>query len=402
MKFIFKAKNREGELIDGVIEAANNEAALEVLQKNNLFPISIAEERSQNNFYLTFLRYMDRVSTKELMVFFRQLGILIEAKVPIISGLIAIKEQLGNKYFRKVIEEMANDIEDGLSLSEAMKKQRDVFSGFSVNIIKAGEISGNSRKAVNYVADNIEKNYNLTSKVRSALLYPALVMALFCVIAFIMVSFIVPKLTMMIKEMDVVIPWYTKMVIAVSDFMASYWWAVLIAIVGFISAIVYYIGTEDGKKEWDQIKLDLPVVGWIFRHLYVARFADNLAVLVEGGIPIIRALTVVSSVINNTQYQAIILRAADEIKIGGQMSDVFRKYPLIPPIVSQMVKIGEETGQIDLVLRHVAKFYEQEIDQTTKNLSALIEPVMVIIIGLAVGILAFSIIMPIYNVVGQF
>jgi type II secretory pathway component PulF len=234
------------------------------------------------------------------------------------------------------------------------------------------------------------------------LLYPALVMALFCVIAFIMVSFIVPKLTMMIKEMDVVIPWYTKMVIAVSDFMASYWWAVLIAIVGFISAIVYYIGTEDGKKEWDQIKLDLPVVGWIFRHLYVARFADNLAVLVEGGIPIIRALTVVSSVINNTQYQAIILRAADEIKIGGQMSDVFRKYPLIPPIVSQMVKIGEETGQIDLVLRHVAKFYEQEIDQTTKNLSALIEPVMVIIIGLAVGILAFSIIMPIYNVVGQF
>jgi type IV pilus assembly protein PilC len=283
-----------------------------------------------------------------------------------------------------------------------MKKQRDVFSGFSVNIIKAGEISGNSRKAVNYVADNIEKNYNLTSKVRSALLYPALVMALFCVIAFIMVSFIVPKLTMMIKEMDVVIPWYTKMVIAVSDFMASYWWAVLIAIVGFISAIVYYIGTEDGKKEWDQIKLDLPVVGWIFRHLYVARFADNLAVLVEGGIPIIRALTVVSSVINNTQYQAIILRAADEIKIGGQMSDVFRKYPLIPPIVSQMVKIGEETGQIDLVLRHVAKFYEQEIDQTTKNLSALIEPVMVIIIGLAVGILAFSIIMPIYNVVGQF
>lgn len=401
MKFIFKAKDKEGNLKEGVIDASSSDAAVEVLQKNSLFPISLREERSHNRLYGALLRYMDRVNSRELMIFFRQLGILIEARVPIISGLLAIKGQTVNQYFRKVIEEMINDIEDGLPLSDAMKKHRAVFSGLPVNIIRAGEISGNLRKSVDYVAQNIEKNYNLTSKVRSALMYPLIVLVVFFVIAFIVISFIVPKLTMMIKELAAVTPWYTKMIIGVSDFMAAYWWAVAIAILGFILGFFYYLKTEDGKKEWDQVKLKLPIFGRIFQHVYIARFADNLAVLLAGGIPIIQALTVVSSVINNTQYQAIFLRAADEVKVGGQMSDVFRKFPLIPPIVSQMVKIGEESGQVDVVLRHVANFYEQETDQMTKNLATLIEPVLMIVIGVAVGFLAFSVIMPIYNIAGQ-
>lgn len=401
MKFIFKAKNAEGDLKEGIIDAASSDAAIEVMQKNNLFPISLREEQKQNAFYRVLLRYMDKVTAKELMVFFRQLGILIEARVPIVTSLIAIKEQTSNQHFQKVLEEVINDIEDGLPLSDAMKKHRKVFSSFSTNIIQAGEVSGNLRKSVDYVADNIEKNYNLTAKVKSALMYPAIVMVVFFVIAFVVVSFIIPKLTMMIKELDAAIPWYTQVIISVSDFMAVYWWAVAIAILGFIGGFIYYLKTEDGRKEWDQIKLKLPIFGKILQEVYIARFADNLAVLLVGGIPIIRALTVVSSVINNTQYQAIFLRAADEVKIGGQMSDVFRKFPLIPPIVSQMVKIGEESGQIDLVLRHVAKFYEQETDQATKNLSSLIEPVLMVVIGVAVAILALSIIMPIYNLAGQ-
>lgn len=401
MKFIFKAKNAQGDLKEGIIDAASGDAAIEVMQKNNLFPISLKEEQKQNAFYRVLLRHIDKVTAKELMVFFRQLGILIEAKVPIVTSLIAIKEQASNQHFRKVLEEVINDIEDGLPLSDAMKKHRAVFSSFSTNIIQAGEVSGNLRKSVDYVADNIEKNYNLTAKVRSALMYPAIVTVVFFIIAFIVVSFIIPKLTIMIKELNATIPWYTKVIISISDFMAAYWWAVAIAILGFIGGVIYYLKTEDGRKEWDQIKLKLPIFGKILQEVYIARFADNLAVLLAGGIPIIRALTVVSSVINNTQYQAIFLRAADEVKIGGQMSDVFRKFPLIPPIVSQMVKIGEESGQIDLVLRHVARFYEQETDQATKNLSSLIEPILIVVLGVAVAILAFSIILPIYNLAGQ-
>lgn len=400
-KFTFKAKNKEGDLKEGIIDASSNEAAVEVLQKNNLFPISVKEEHRQSSFSQMFLRYFDRVTSKEMMVFFRQLGILIEARIPITSALIAVKQQTSNKYFQNVIEEVVNDIEDGLPLSDAMKKQRNVFSNFSINIIKAGEISGNLRKSVDYVAENIEKNYNLTSKVRSALLYPVVILVAFFIICFIVISFVIPKLTMMIKELNTVTPWYTKLIISVSDFMAAYWWTIAIAIVGFIGVIMYYLKTEDGKKEWDQIKLRLPVVGRIFQYVYIARFADNLAVLLTGGIPIIKALSVVSSVINNTQYQIIILRAADEVKIGGQMSNVFRKFSLIPPIVSQMIKIGEESGQIDVVLRHIARFYEQETDQMTKNLATLIEPILMIIIGVAVAFLAFSVIMPIYNIAGQ-
>ncbi|MFA6383117.1 MAG: type II secretion system F family protein [Parcubacteria group bacterium] len=401
MKFFFRAKDGTGEVREGIIEAATADGALDVVQKNGLYPIVIREERAVSSLYKTLLSYWDRVNNKELMMFFRQLSILIEAKVPITICLIAIKEQTSNRYFQKIIEEIINDIQDGLALSEALKKQRDTFSVMAINIIKAGEVSGNLKKSVAYVADNIEKNYTLSSRVRSAMMYPLIVVIVFFIIGFIVISFIVPKLTLMIKGMDVAIPWYTKGLIFVSDFMSAYWWAVLVLIFGFIGGLIYYLRTEEGKREWDQIKIKLPIFGEIYQHVYIARFADNLAVLLVGGIPIIKALNVVSSVVGNSVYEAIFLKAADEVKIGGNMSDAFRRFPQIPPIVSQMVKIGEESGQIDLVLNHVARFYEQETDEATRNLSTLIEPVLMVVIGIAVGFLAFSIIMPIYDIAGQ-
>lgn len=401
MKFIFKAKNKSGEVKEGVIEAVSSDAAVEVLQKNDLFPISVRTEREDKTLEKTILKYFDRVNSKELMMFFRQLAILIEAKVPIVASLLAIKDQTANQYFQKIIEEMVNDVQDGLPLSDSMQKHQDVFSGLAINIIRAGEVSGNLKKSVEYVADNIEKTYNLNSKIKSAMMYPAIVLVVFFVIAFIVISFIVPKLTGMIKDLNADVPWYTSLVITISDFMNAYWWAVAIVILGFVGGIIYYIKTADGKREWDIIKLKLPIVGPVFQYVYIARFADNLAVLLAGGIPIIRALQVVSSVINSTVYEAIILKAADEVKIGGNMSDTLKKSSDIPPIVSQMVKIGEESGQVDLVLQHVARFYEGEANEITKNLSSLIEPVLMIIIGVAVGFLAFSVIMPIYNLAGQ-
>ncbi len=402
MKFIFKAKNNAGELKEGTIDAADNGAAAEVLQKNNLFPISIRQEKSKGSLTKTFLKYFDNVDNKELMVFFRQLAILIEAKVPIVSALTAIKDQTGNKYFQKVIEEMINDIQDGSSLSDALSKHRDIFSNLSINIIKAGEVSGNLKSSTEYVADNIEKNYKLASSIKSAVMYPAVILIIFFIIAFIVISFVVPRLTEMIQSIaGANIPWYTAFIIGLSGFMSKYWWVVLVVILAIVGWILYYIKTEEGKKEWDQIKIKLPIIGQVYQYVYIARFADNLAVLLAGGIPIIRALTLVGSVINNSVYEAIFVKAADEVKIGGNMSTVFKKSPYIPSIVSQMVKIGEESGQIDLVLTHIARFYQQETDEMTKNLSVLLEPILIVIIGVAVGFLAFSIIMPIYNIAGQ-
>ena len=199
MQFFFKAKTNEGELREGVVDAANSEVAVEILQKNNLFPVSLRQKKGTNSLEGFFLKYLERVNSKELVVFFRQLSILIEAKVPIVVSLATIREQMINKYFKKVIEEITHDIQDGLSLSEALKKHQSVFSALSINIIKAGEVSGNLSSSVLYVADNIEKNYALAVKVRSAMTYPAIILIVFFIIGFLIISFLVPILLVEVK-----------------------------------------------------------------------------------------------------------------------------------------------------------------------------------------------------------
>lgn len=401
MKFVFKAKNKNGEVRDGVVDAVSVEAAAAVLQKNELFPIHIAPEAETQPLSRLFLKYYERVTAKELVVFFRQLAILIGARVPIVSSLAAINEQTYNAYFRRVIKDVISDIEDGMAFSDSLAKHKDVFSVLSLSIIKAGETSGNLKKSVEYVADNIEKNYTLVNRVRSAMIYPAIVMIVFFIIGFLVISFIIPKLTAVIKELNADVPWYTSVVINTGDFMAAYWWAVAVVILGFAGTGLYYVKTDDGQKEWDEIKIKAPVIGRIFQGVYIARFAENLAVLLAGGIPILRALTVSSSVINNSVYEKLVLRAAEEVKTGGNISTVFKRSSLFPPMVSHMIKIGEESGQIDAVLLHIAKFYEEETERNTKNLSTLIEPILMIFIGIAVGFMSIAVLMPIYNIAGQ-
>ncbi len=401
MKFNFKVKTQTGENKKGFINASSQEAAVSLLQKSNFLIVSLKREDKKNDLAKVFLKYYDKVTVKEIIVFFRQMSILIEARVPIVMSLTAVKEQTSNKYFIKVIQEMINDIEDGASFSVAMEKYPDIFPKLSVSIIRAGETSGNLKKSLDYVEANMEKNYNLSVRVKSALIYPSLVLSVFFVIGFIVISFIVPKLTLMIKELNANIPWYTQVVIVISDFMSTYWWAVAIIIIGAVVGIFYYANTEDGKKEWDDLKIRLPIVGVMFRYVYIVRFSENLAVLLQGGIPIIRALTVASSVVNNVVYERIFLKATEEVKKGGNMSTVLSHSTLIPSMVTHMIKIGEDTGQIDTVLGHIAKFYNQETETMTKNLSVILEPVIMIIIGIAVGFMAFAILMPIYNIAGQ-
>lgn len=401
MKFYFRAKNKTGEIKEGTVEASNRDVAMELIQKNDFFPISLKEEGKKVSFVDIFRKYVNRVKVKELMIFFRQLAILIEARVPIVYALSAIKDQTGNPFFKTVLEEIVNDIQDGLPFSDALNKKPEIFSSLSISIIKSGEASGNLKQSVEYVADNIEKNHNLSKKISSAFIYPAVVMAVFFAIGFVFVAFIIPKLTVVIKDMGVDFPWYTKMVMVGSDFMAVYWWAVLLGIIGFVMGILFFIETKTGKEKMDRLKINMPVFGKIFQNIYITRFSENLGILLKGGIPIIRAVTLSSSVVNNSVYEELFLQVAYELKIGHNIHSVFQKSELIPPIVSQMVRVGEETGQLDLVLQHISNFYEQETETATKNLSVLLEPLIMIIIGTAVGFLVFSILMPIYNVANQ-
>jgi type IV pilus assembly protein PilC len=361
----------------------------------------VKKEENKGSLRDRLMKYLNRVSVKELMIFFRQLAILIEARVPIIHSLEAIKDQTENSFFKVAIEEIIQDIQDGLSFSDALKKRPEIFSNLSINIINSGESSGNLKQSVEYVANSLEKNYNLSQKITSAFIYPAAVMAVFFAIGFIFITFIIPKLTVVIKDMGIDFPWYTKVIINFSDFMAVYWWVVLLGIISSILGLLFYTGSEEGKKVLDKLKIQMPVFGSIFQNLYITRFTENLAILLTGGIPIIRAVTLSSSVVNNSIYKEIFLKAAYELKIGGSINSVFKKSEYIPAIVSQMIRVGEESGQLDMVLRYIASFYGQETETATKNLSILLEPFIMIVIGIAVGVLVFSILMPIYNVASQ-
>jgi type IV pilus assembly protein PilC len=282
-----------------------------------------------------------------------------------------------------------------------MGKHPDVFESLAVSMVKAGELSGNLQRSVLFLAENTEKNYDLNSKVRSALFYPAFVLSAAVIIGFIVFTVVLPKLTSIFDGMNVQVPWYTTVLMKIGAFMSVYWWAVGLAILATIGGSIYYIRTSDGKKEWDLIKMKLPIVGKLFQYVYIARFSENLSVLLDGGIPIVRALVIVSEVVNTTTYEAVILRAADEVKSGGAMSSVFARSEYFPPIVSQMIKIGEEAGKVSEVLRHTSVFYNQETDRVARNLSTMLEPILITCLGLGVGVLVFAILMPIYNMAGQ-
>ncbi|MFZ2300034.1 MAG: type II secretion system F family protein [Candidatus Moraniibacteriota bacterium] len=401
MKFSFKAKNNEGQVREGLVEALTWEAAAQILEKNGLTPITVKEQRDSQAFMKNLQRIFEGVSQKELMVFFRQLATLIDARVPIVPSLNTIGEQSENRYMRIIIKEVRDDIEDGMSFSDALEKHADVFSVLTINMIRAGEISGSLQKSVSFVADNIEKNYQLTSKIRGALYYPVFVLMVAFIVGFLVVTFILPKITVLIKDLNVAIPWYTAVLIGIGDFMSQYWWAVLLVMLAGIVSLFYYIRSEAGRREWEIIVLKIPIIGILARNIYIARFADNLSALLNGGIPVVHALTIVSEVIGNQVFRKVVMRAADEVRTGGVMSAVFLRTPEMPPIVSQMVRIGEETGSLSQVLKSVGTFYGQEVESTTKNLTTLIEPVLIVLLGLGVGVLVVGVLMPIYNIAGQ-
>ncbi|MEI7890339.1 MAG: type II secretion system F family protein [bacterium] len=401
MKFQFQAKKSNGEVISGRLDANNSESAVAMLQEKGYIPIKVQKEEEISETMKDLQHLWEGVNLKELSVFFRQLATLIDAKVSIVGSLQAVSEQMENAFFKIVISEMLSDIEDGVPFSEAMAKHPDVFENLAVSMVKAGELSGNVQRSVMFLAENTEKNYELNAKIRGALFYPAFVLSAATIIGFIVFTVVLPKLTGIFKDMSVTVPWYTTVLMVIGDFMAQWWWLVGGMMIFVIGGAVYYAKTEDGKKEMDVLKMKIPVIGKLFQYVYISRFSENLAVLLDGGIPIVRALVIVSEVVNNSSFQGVILRAADEVKSGGAMSTVFARSELFPPIVSQMIKIGENAGKISEVLMHTSNFYNKETDRITANLSTMLEPILITFLGLGVGVLVFAILMPIYNMAGQ-
>ena len=397
MKYKYKARNQSGALQEGVLEAATMSNASLLLQRHNLIVISLEPHRS-SDVISSLSRFWEGVSGKEFVIFSRQMAVMVEAKVPLIAALKGIIDQNENPYFAKILSVVLADVDEGKSLSESLRKHPDVFSELYVNMVQSGEISGNLQQSLENLADNIEKNYILTQKIRGVLYYPAFILTAFFIVAFLMLSFVIPKLTEMLKETNAYLPITTRILIWTGDFMQQWWWAVLIVFFAALAGIVYYARSEDGKKEFDVIKLKIPIAGRVLRYVYLARFAENLSTLVRSGIPIVTALQITGRVVGNIVYENHIIEVAQKVKSGGTVSENLSQRKEFPSIMTQMIKVGEDTGKLDSTLDTMSKFYTREADQLVSNLSSIIEPVLIVILGVAVGTLVFSIIIPIYNI----
>jgi type II secretory pathway component PulF len=397
MKYRFVAKDSRGRTKTGMVDAVDVNGATSLLQEKALVVVSL--KRVGQNKTLEELSYLwEGVKTADLVMFFRQLVTLIGAKVPILTSFRVIERQITNNHLRSVVHEIGDDIEDGIPLFESMSRHPKLFSPLMVSMIRSGEISGHLHQSLEHIASNLEKNYALTSKIRGALMYPIFVLSAAVIVGFLVITFILPNLAEIIRDMEADVPWYTKLLTSMGDFMSSYWWVAVGMLVALIGFAYYYIQTPSGKREWERAQLKIPVIGRLLHYMYISRFSDNFSTLLSGGIPVVTTLQIVASVVGNSEFEKVILDAADEVKKGGSISAAFQRSEVFPPIVSQMLQIGEESGKTTETLKSVTAFYDQEADAMARNLTTLIEPMLIVLLGIGVAIMAVGILLPIYTI----
>ncbi|MEK7160674.1 MAG: type II secretion system F family protein, partial [Patescibacteria group bacterium] len=355
MDFNYVARNRQGEMQAGVVAAADRKAAVEMLQGHGLFIVDLRPGGKGFDFVLN-IKLFQRVKSKDLTNFSRQMATLVSAQVPLLASLQSVAKQTGNDFFKTIILEVARDIESGTLFSKALARHKGIFSTFYINMVRAGEASGNLENTLNYLADYLEKQYYLNAKVRGALAYPGFIISVFILIATLMMTLVVPKLTSFLSETGQELPFVTMLMINISDFLRSYWWLLFTAIFGGLVYAFYAVKTSPAaRRNWDVLKLKIPILGErIFQKIYVARLAESLSTLIKGGLSILQALQVTSEVIGNVVYQEIILEAKENVRVGNTLSSAFEKYREIPPLVTQMIVTGEQSGSLDVILKKMS------------------------------------------------
>jgi type IV pilus assembly protein PilC len=395
MTFKYKAVTPEGETHEGVIEAQSKDLAISALQRRG-FIITYIKDEGEKRFL--DLNVWGGVSLKEVVFMSRQISTLFEAQVSAIKAFSLLASNADSVDLKIILNEVVNDIQSGSSISGALAKHPKAFSEFYVNMVKAGEESGKLNQTFSYLADYLERQYELTSKTKNALIYPAFVVVVFITVMALMFVLVIPKLSQLIKDSGQDIPLYTQIVIGTSDFLVDYGIFLLILFVAFIGYVIYLSTTQKGKTYLDKIKLSMPVFGDLYQKLYLSRISDNLDTMISSGIPIVRSIEITANVTGSKVYKDIMDDASESVKSGSPLSSALGKHSEIPQLLVQMIKVGEETGQLSTILKTAARFYKREVDGAVDTLVGLIEPIMIVALGLGVGILLASILVPIYNI----
>lgn len=399
MLFKYKAIDGEGSSKEGEIDAPNRDIAISGLQRRGLVIISINEEGAKKSvFDITFF---EKVSNKDVVILSRQIATLFEAQVSALKAFTMLASNTENKLLGRKLTTIGDDLQAGVSISGALAKHPDVFSNFYINMVKVGEETGKLNQTFLHLAEYLDRQYALTSKTRNALIYPAFVVVTFFVVMTLMFVVVIPKLSSIILDSGQAVPVYTKIVIAISDLFVNYGFFVFVFLVLLGIWVWRMSTTEKGKAALDSLKLSTPAIGNLYKKLFLSRITDNLNTMLSSGVPIVRSIDITAEVVGSRVYKDILLEVADGVKSGLALSVAFAKYKKeVPAILVQMVQVGEETGSLGSILKTLTDFYKREVDDAVDTLVGLIEPVMIVVLGLGVGVLLVSVLMPIYNLAG--
>ncbi len=396
MKFNYKARTKEGELQVGNVEAATRDAAAAILLGHELFVLSI-EPIKEDSMLVRLANFFERVKMMDIMIFTRQFATLLSSQVPVGDSLRSLYAQTTRPVLKEIITEISSDIDSGFSLSQALGRHPGVFSEFYVNMVKSAEVTGRLSEVLDFLADYLEKQSILLGKLRNALIYPAFVIGLFIVVVFVMMTMVLPQMMPIFTESKVELPAITKVIIALSTFLQGYWWVMLIVAVVSIVLFIDYMQTAEGKAIVDEISLRLPVFGTLFQFLYLARFAESTKVLIQGGLTIPQAVEISSHTIGNYVYRDILHETAQNIRKGQLLSQALKDAPYFPPLVGQLIAVGESTGRLEILLSKISDYYSRQVDDKVSNLVELIQPALLVVIGVMVAGLFAAILLPLYS-----
>jgi type IV pilus assembly protein PilC len=398
MLFSYTAFDQDNNETKGSIDALNEDVAIRSLQQRGLVIITI-KAQDENKGLFGDISLFNGVSNKDVVIVSRQIATLFEAQVSALRVFRLLSEEADNPNLRHALAEVANDLQGGSAISKALEKHPKVFSSFYVNMVKAGEESGKLDQTFLYLADYLDRSYEITSKARNALIYPAFVIGVFAVVMILMLTTVIPKLSVILEESGQDVPTYTAVVIALSNFFVHYGVFFLILLVVAAGFVWRYVTSTAGRGSLSRFKLALPYVGSLYRKLYLARIADNMNTMLSSGIPMVRALEISASVVGNGIYEDILNHAVEAVRGGSPVADAMTTTNHdIPNVMIQMIRIGEETGELGNILETLAHFYQREVSNAVDTLVDLIEPAMIVLLGLGVGTLLASVLIPIYNI----
>lgn len=387
-----------GRIVKGEVQADRESGAAKLLGQQNLAPIEIKLKSESGSIFASI---KNRISTKDRILFARQLSTLISAGLPLAQSLRTVSEQMPNPAMQVVINQVLSDIEGGNSFAKALEKHPKVFNNVFISLIAAGEVSGTLDSALEHIADQQEKDAEVVSKVRGALVYPIIVLFVIVGVVIFMLTTVLPQVESLYSDLHQELPFVTSILLTISRFIISFWWLMILIVAGAIYMLYRYVQTDTGRRVWDSFKTNVPLFGKLFKKLYMARFCRTGATLMATGVPMLEMLRITADAVNSVHVKESIIKASEKVKGGKALSDSLKGDPNFLPLVPQMIHIGEQSGAIDAIMAKAADFYEKELDNEIKTISTTIEPAMMVILALVAGLMVAAILLPVYGLVGQ-